>query len=212
MRRDRSHRGMTLAELLMAMSITVLVGAGIVAMMESVGRVLDEGRNQRAETIASAAAASRLSSVVAPAACALELAPELVTLWSGDLRQDGAIQASELIWIRYATDAGNLLVEQIRFPDGYGSMDRNDADLTCDIEDDYTAIHARYEQQGLLESRVLLDGVDDIELAMAELDVNTPTEQGRVAWRIGWNGNIDLNGGTVIACGIHAHFDPENAR
>ena len=206
------HKGMTLAELLMAMSITVLVGAGIVAMMESIGRVLDDGRTQRAETIASATAASRLSSVVAPAACALELSSDLVTLWSGDMRRDGSIQASELVWIRYESDTGNLMVEQVRFPDEYGSVERNDADQTYDIDQDFSAVHTQYVQVGHLESRVLLDGIDDLELAMVELDVTTPREQGRVAWRIGWNGSIDLNGGTVIACGIHAHFHPENAQ
>lgn len=201
------HRGMTLAELLMALSITVLVGAGIVAMMESIGRVLDEGRMQRAETIASATAASRLSSVVAPSACALELSSGLVTLWSGDIRRDGAIQASELIWIRHETDLGTLVVEKVRFPDEYGTLERNEADQTFDIDQDFSAVRVQYQQQGHLESKILLDGIEDIELAMADLDVATPTQQGRVAWRIGWNGNIDLNGGTVIACGIHAHYN-----
>jgi hypothetical protein len=212
MKHSIRHKGMTLAELLMALSITVLVGAGIVAMMESIGRVLDDGRTQRAETIASATAASRLSSVVAPSACALELSPELVTLWSGDLRRDGAIQASELIWIRFEVDSGNLILEQVRFPDEYGSLERNEADGTYDSDQDFFAVHAEYDQMGHLESRVLLDGIEDIELAMADMDITTPTRQGRVAWRIGWNGSIDLNGGTVIACGIHAHFNPENAR
>ncbi len=212
MRTHMKHRGMTLAELLMALSITVLVGAGIVAMMESIGRVLDEGRIQRAETIASATAASRLSSVVAPSTCAVELAPELVTLWSGDIRRDGAIQASELIWIRFETESGNLLVEQVRFPDDFGNLERNEADETYDVDQDFAAAHSHYAQQGFIDGRVLLDGIDDIELAMNELDIIAPTEQGRVAWRIGWNGSIGLDGGTVIACGIHAHYDPEDAQ
>ena len=212
MRAMTRHRGMSLAELLMAMSITVLVGAGIVAMMESIGTVLDEGRTQRAETIASATAASRLSSVVAPSACAVELSPSLVTLWSGDVRRDGAIQASELIWIRFESDSGTLMVEKVRFPEEYGSLERNDADQTFELDQDFAAVHTQYEQQGYLESKVLLDGIEDIEIAMAELDIMSPTEQGRVAWRIGWNGSIDVNGGTVIACGIHAHYNPEEAR
>ena len=195
----------------MAMSITVLVGAGIVAMMESIGRVLDDGRSQRAETIASATAASRLSSVVAPSSCALELSSELVTLWSGDIRRDGAIQASELIWIRHETESGTLLVEHVRFPDGYGTIERNESDQTFGIDQDFEAVRVQYEQQGHLESRVLLDGIADMQLAMSSGDVVTPTEQGRVAWRIGWSGDIELGGGTVIACGIHAHHIPEDS-
>ncbi len=195
----------------MAMSITVLVGAGIVAMMESIGRVLDDGRSQRAETIASATAASRLSSVVAPSSCALELSSGLVTLWSGDIRRDGAIQASELIWIRHETESGTLLVEHVRFPDEYGTIERNESDQTFEIDQDFEAVRVQYEQRGHLESRVLLDGIADIQLAMSSADVVTPTEQGRVAWRIGWNGDIELDGGTVIACGIHAHHIPEDS-
>ena len=207
----KGRRGMTLAELRMAMSITVLVGAGVLAMMETIGRVLDDGRSQRAETIASATAASRLSSVVAPSACALELSPELVTLWSGDARRDGAIQASELVWIRYETESETLRVENVRFPDEYGTIERNESDQTFELDQDFQAVRIQYEQQGHLESRVLLDGIEDIQLAMPSGDVATPVEQGRVAWRIGWNGDIELNGGTVIACGIHAHHNPEDS-
>ena len=106
--------------------------------------------------------------------------------------------------------SGTLLVENVRFPDGYGTIERNESDQTFEIDQDFEAVRVRYEQQGHLESRVLLDGIADIQLAMPSGDVVTPIEQGRVAWRIGWNGDIELGGGTVIACGIHAHRIPED--
>ena len=57
---------MTLAELIIALAITSVVGAGVVAMTDAVARVLDQGRSERERTIASAVASTRLSSIVAP--------------------------------------------------------------------------------------------------------------------------------------------------
>ena len=65
----RPRQGMTLAELLIALAITSVVGAGVVAMTEAVARVLDDGRSERERTIASAVAATRISSIVAPSSC-----------------------------------------------------------------------------------------------------------------------------------------------
>ena len=52
------RRAMTLTELLIALAITSIIGAGVVAMTEAVGRSLEDGRMERESTIASAAAAS----------------------------------------------------------------------------------------------------------------------------------------------------------
>ena len=55
----RRRHGLTLAELLMALAITAIVGAGVVAMTDAVGTALESGRQERERTIASATAASR---------------------------------------------------------------------------------------------------------------------------------------------------------
>jgi prepilin-type N-terminal cleavage/methylation domain-containing protein len=44
--------GMTLTELIIALAITSMVGAGVVAMTDAVARVLDDGRAERDRTIA----------------------------------------------------------------------------------------------------------------------------------------------------------------
>ena len=114
---------MTLVELMMALAIACLVGSGVVAMTESVARVLVEGRIQKENTTASATASSRLALIVSPSNCPLLLTPDLVACWGSDSHRDGRIQASELRWIRFDEEAGTLHLDQLGFPDGYGPRD-----------------------------------------------------------------------------------------
>ena len=205
----RNQRGMTLAELMIALSIACLVGAGVVAMTESVGRVLVEGRIQKENTIASATAASRLSAVVSASNCVLMLSPDLVVCWGADTRRDGRIQSSELSWIRFDEDRGTLHLDQLAFPDDFGPRDEQLSDLTLETEDDFRTTLIRLTQDGLVHSRLLLDGLDDIELSMQAGDLTRPLEQKRVSWKLNWSEGSSAHAETIITCGVHAHALPE---
>ena len=205
----RSRRGMTLAELMIALSITCLVGAGVVAMTESVGRVLVEGRVQKENTIASATAASRLSMVVSASNCILMLSPDLVVCWGADTRRDGRIQASELSWIRFDQEQGTMHLDQVAFPDDFGPRDEELADPTLETDEDFQRTLATLTQGGLVDSRLLLDGLREVELSMSDGDLADPLQQKRVSWRLNWSEGADAHAETIITCGVHAHARPE---
>ena len=205
-----SRRGMTLVELTMALAMACLVGSGVVAMTESVGRVLMEGRIQKENTTASATASSRLAAVVSTASCPLMLSPQLVVCWGTDLHRDGRIQASELRWIRFDDEDGTLHLEQIGFPDDFGPRDIERADRTFASDADFRRVRRQFSNEGLLDSRMLLDGLVDVELAMSRETQADPIDQKRISWRLQWSEEATPHSEAIITCAIHAHSRPED--
>ena len=207
----RTRHGMTLAELLIALAITAIVGAGVVAMTDAVARVLDEGRSERERTIASAVAATRLTSIIAPCSCTLEVDDHTTVLWRGDTRRDGNVQATELAWIRFEPTTGELLFEWVEFPESWSQRDREDADRTCDPGESWSLVRSEYLDDGHLNNCVLLDGLDGVELAIPEAEIQEPLALRRLAWRLAWQGVEGIDSSTVIAGSMHAHVTPEDA-
>lgn len=204
-----ARRGMTLAELLIALAITTIVGAGVVAMTDAVARVLDEGRSEREQTIASAVAATRLTSIVAPCNCALGVTPDTTVLWRGDTRRDGHVQATELGWVRFEAATGELLFEWVEFPSSWSARDREDADQTCDRNENWSLVRTEYLHAGHLKNCVLLDGLASIELAIPDEEREEPLALRRLAWRLAWQGVEGVDSSTVVAGGLYAHAVPE---
>ena len=204
------RRGMTLVELMMALTIACLVGSGVVAMTESVARVLVEGRIQKENTTASATASSRLAAIVSVSNCPLLLSPDLVACWGADAHRDGRIQTSELRWIRFDSERGTLHLEQIAFPDGFGPRDIELADRTLGSEADFARVRQELAGKSLLDSKLLLDGLWDVELSMSEADRAQPTEQKRVSWRLLWSDDASPHSEAIITCAIHSHTRPED--
>lgn len=206
----RPARGMTLAELVIALAVTSMVGAGVVAMTDAVARVLDDGRLERERTIASASASTRLASLVAPSRCVLEAGDDLVVLWKSDTFRDRRVQASELGWVRFLPATGELRYEWVSFPEGWSARDRAEADRHCHPEEDWERVRDDYESIGHLNHCVLLDGLRDARCAMPEAELEAPLDLRRLAWRLDWAGEIDVSTTTVIAAGIHGHEPPED--
>ncbi len=207
----RPHRGMTLAELVIALAITSIVGAGVVAMTDAVTRALDDGRSERERTIASAVAGTRLSSLVAPSNCLLEMTAQQTVLWRGDTLRDGNVQATELGWLIFDRDDGRLLLEWVEFPDSWSARDREDADQTCSPDENWELVRTRYRDSGHLMNKVLLDGLEEVEPAMSTAEQNAPLEVRRLAWRLSWKGVKGIDSTTVVAGGIHHHQVPEGS-
>ena len=201
---------MTLVELMMALTVACLVGSGVVAMTESVARVLMEGRVQKENTTASATASSRLAAIVSASNCSLLLTPELVVCWGADDHRDGRIQASELRWIRFDAERCTLHLEQLVFPDDFGPRDMELAERTLASDDDFVRLRRELLGEGLLDSKLLLDGLAGVELSMSQGERAQPTDQKRISWRLLWSNDASPHSEAIITCAIHSHARPED--
>ncbi|MDG2031612.1 MAG: prepilin-type N-terminal cleavage/methylation domain-containing protein [Phycisphaerales bacterium] len=207
-----SRRGMTLAELIIALAITSVVGAGVVAMTDAVARVLDQGRSERERTIASAVASTRLSSIVAPCSCLLAIKGSTIVLWRGDSIRDNQVQATELGWVRFEPATGELRYEWVDFPDGWSAQDQAGANRTCTLDENWELVRIQYDQTGHLQHCVLLDGLRDVEPAIRQEELTDPLSARRMAWRLEWAGESTVDSTTVVAGAMHSHSTPEDYR
>ena len=205
------RRGMTLVELLMALLIASLVGSGVVAMTESVARVMIEGRVQKENTTASATASTRLAAIVSASNCPLLLTPELTTCWGADAHRDGRIQTSGLRWIRFDSENCTLHLEQLVFPDDFGPRDMELADRTLTSDEDFGRVRRELLGDGLLGSKLLLDGLAKVELSMNQEACNQPIDQKRISWRLLWSDDSRPQSEAIITCAIHSHTRPEDS-
>ena len=207
---QRKRYGLTLVELLMALSITVIVGAGVVAMTESVAIALEQGRTERERTVASAVAAARLSAVTAPASCALEIEDGYTVLWRGDSRRDGRVQASEVDWLRFDEANGSIVHEWVSFPESFSAHERAQADRTCSTNENYESLRTDYDARGFLARVLLLDGLASTEGALPSIELENPRTARRLVWRLAWRGDVGVDATTVVTGAFHLHQQPEN--
>src|SRR5438552_9817226 len=87
-------RGLTLLELLLAMTITVMIGAGMVAMLGAVNSGVGDRRDTRLTMMRAAAARSRITDYLGPSRCVLAISGANLTLWLADTRKSGTVHAT----------------------------------------------------------------------------------------------------------------------
>ncbi len=135
----RISRGLSLLELLLAMSITIMVAAAITAMLGAVTTGVGNRRDSRAVMVRAHAAQSRLSAYIAPARCILGVYGQDIALWLNDDREGGTVHASEVRWLRYDAAAGIIYVEYVSFPSNWSQ-------IACDLEDDAYPANSNWMQ------------------------------------------------------------------
>jgi prepilin-type N-terminal cleavage/methylation domain-containing protein len=160
----RFPRGMTLLELMLAMSITAMIGAAIVGMLGAVSTGVGARRDNRSTMVQAAAARSRLSSYLAPARCLLGVNNGDVTIWLDDSRESGSVHGSEIRWLRFDPSAQTISVFYVRFPDGWSQAACDLADDEHDAAGNWDSVLDMYAAKGLIDSMTLMDRVDSVAI------------------------------------------------
>ena len=165
-----TRRGLTLLELLLALSITAMVAAAIAAMLGAVSTGVGTRRDNRTVMVLANAAESRLAAYIAPSRCVLDVADPNVVLWLNDNHESETVHATEIRWLQHDAAAGTISVSYVCFPDGW-------TQAACDLEDlEYTsaanwdAVRAHYQVKGWLATLVLVDNLDSVGVTCDQSD------------------------------------------
>jgi len=169
-RRDRCHgrrRGLSLLELVLGLAMTTLVASGVTGMLAGLGSGIAVGRDARTSMLAASATQRRVLDALADHAALLRLAPDRAVLWAGDRHPGGTVDASELAWI--SADGGEeLLLERVIFPDDWTTLERAMANPRVTPADDPWSVVATLRGRGVIERRVLADGLVAATLSEVE--------------------------------------------
>ena len=103
-----SRRGFTMIELLLSLAITAVVAAGVAAMLGCLATGIALGSDARTGLLATAATHGRLVEELVDTGCVLAIKDDDAVLWKGDLTPGGLIEPSELRWITFDPERGEL--------------------------------------------------------------------------------------------------------
>ena len=154
-----SRRGFTMIELLLSLAITAVVAAGVAAMLGGLATGIALGSDARTGLLATAATHGRLVEELVDTGCVLAIKDDDAVLWKGDLTPGGLIDPSELRWITFDPERGELYRSSIRFPEDWSTIDRLTFDRPIIRASQLSAEWNRAESRGILEHEILADGL-----------------------------------------------------
>jgi len=158
------RRGLSLLELMLSITITMMVGAAIAAMLGAVSMGVGTRRDSRTSMLLANAAQSRLAAYIAPARCVLDMGSSGLVLWAEDSRAGETVHATEVRWLLYDKASGEIGVYWINFPDAWNQAARDLEDQECESDEDWMALFATYHAKGYTSGRILVDGLAGLDI------------------------------------------------
>lgn len=199
-----SKRGLTLLELLLAISITAMVAAAITGMMSVVSAGVGTRRDARDVMIRAHTAQIRLEGYLLPARCVLRASGGNLTLWLHDARESQTVHASEIRWLTYDAGTGSILLQRVAMPDVWSKAQTQLEDDEFPMTTNWDLVLKQYQSLGWISSLTLVDG---LSAATVQLDALDPLASRNVIYDL----SFQSEGGAVnvqAAVTIRQHRPP----
>ncbi|MCL4211553.1 MAG: hypothetical protein HRU76_05770 [Phycisphaeraceae bacterium] len=161
-----TRRGLTLIELMLALTITVMISGAIASMMAAIAAGVETRQDVRGTMVRASAASGRLGAYVAGSRCILSASATDLVLWLRDSRESGTVHASEVRWILYDPAGGGYDVLYVRFPDEWTDLQCDQADQEYAANADWNAVLNFYDDLGYVAMTRLVDGLESVEIAI----------------------------------------------
>jgi len=210
MSRDRStrvaRRGLTLIELTLALTITVVIGAGLASVLAMVSQVSAQERDARTASLRAHAAQIRLQAYTESALCALQTAPGGdLALWLEDADGSGTVNLTELrvVWTR---DDGTIVCERVSLPDAWTDEQRLLYDVSVPAASDFFAVMRAQRKARMTTEVVIVDGVTGASL---EHDAIAAQDAQRLRFRFTQSFDSGQAVETLVALALAGHETPE---
>jgi type II secretory pathway pseudopilin PulG len=169
-KRQSIRRGLSLLELLQALTITGLVAVAVSGMMAAVTTGVTTHRDNRAVMVSASAASARLNAYINTARCVLDKTSDSLVIWHNDDRVSGTVHATEIRWITYDDAEGAITVTFVSFPEEWTEAARDLADAEHAASSNWSDVLAGYEAAGHTTTFAIVDMLDDVTISTDEAD------------------------------------------
>ena len=183
----RSRRGLSLLELLLAITISAMVAGAIAGMLGAVSAGVGTRKDSREIMVLAHGAQCRLSAYLATSRCVLADDGSNLTLWLNDDRESGTVHASEIRWLRFDTSTGEIVVDYVSFPASWTPTACELADREYPASTDWSSVHSAYDALGLLESKPLADHLTGVSI---QRDAKSVTSSRHICFNLSFQGDI----------------------
>lgn len=141
-RAARALAGLTLLELLLALSITAIMGVAVSSMLTMVGTVAQSDREGRSVLLRAHAAQTRIRAYVDPALCVLQNDSSrfAMALWLHDPSGPESVNLTEIRVMWFDPVGRTLSVERVEFPAAWPEITRQAADVVVPAGSDYISV------------------------------------------------------------------------
>jgi len=171
-----SPRGLTLLELMLALTITVLVAGAMSGMMAAVSSGVMDRKDSRSAVIRAAGADAKLDAYINPARAIWAVESDKVAFWLNDTRQGNAIHATEIRWLVYDADEDALDVHFVKFPENWTQSARDLSDNEFAKNTDHELVYTKYLEAGYMASLRLIDGLTGFSISTNDPDALDSTQ------------------------------------
>lgn len=164
MTRRRPRRGFTLIEVMLAVGLVGIVGAGILAFLSAFATGASARVRVSDPALEATLAVRRLNSIVPDFRTVLAADTQNAVLWISDRVPSRTVHLSELACLRIDGARGELLLDTI--DDSALVADRS-LETEFRASDDFQAAFASAREAGIVRSRVLAEGLDSVSFSAA---------------------------------------------
>jgi type II secretory pathway pseudopilin PulG len=154
------RRGVTLLELMLALSITAMVGLGVASMLTMISSSTQQTRDARSLLLRAHAGQTRLRSYLDTSLSLLQHdASKGLAVWLLDQRTLEQVNLSEMRVLWFDDVNGTLSVEWVNFPESWTELQIQTFDTVVADGSDYFVEMEAQRAGGMTESLVLIEGL-----------------------------------------------------
>lgn len=153
------RRGFTLLEVMVAVGLLAIVGLAVVAFITAFARGTQARSRVSDPAIEGALLVERLRALHPTTRITLASQDHLAALWLSDRVPSCTVHLSELGWLRFDADSGDVVLERIE-EDRF--LDDRALESEFASSADFLALRDDMVDEGLLVSTILAEGLDDV--------------------------------------------------
>lgn len=160
------RRGLTLLELMIAVSITAIAGLALTTVMTTVARSITSSAGSRSALQRAHAAYIRLRAFTDPGLCLLQHDPARgFALWLEDTTPGGSVNLREVRVFWFSADSGTITMERVEFPGHWPKDKQIEHDVPLSPGANFLNEMEHQRSLGCTRTETLCDGMIGLSLA-----------------------------------------------